>query len=33
VEKALKEIDLDGMAMLEALNKLYELKKKIGESS
>jgi DNA mismatch repair protein MutS len=31
VEKELEEIDLDGMTPLEALNKLYELKKKAGE--
>jgi DNA mismatch repair protein MutS len=31
VEKELAEIDLDGMTPLEALNKLYELKKKAGE--
>ena len=31
VEKELDKIDLDGMTPLEALNKLYELKKKAGE--
>jgi DNA mismatch repair protein MutS len=31
VEKDLAKIDLDGMTPLEALNKLYELKKKLGE--
>jgi DNA mismatch repair protein MutS len=31
VEKELAEIDLDGMTPLEALNKLYELKRKAGE--
>jgi DNA mismatch repair protein MutS len=31
VEKELVKIDLDGLTPLEALNKLYELKKKAGE--
>ena len=31
LEKELDKIDLDGMTPLEALNKLYELKKKMGE--
>jgi DNA mismatch repair protein MutS len=30
VEEELKELDLDGLTPLEALNKLYELKKKAG---
>jgi DNA mismatch repair protein MutS len=31
LEEELKKLDLDGLTPLEALNKLYELKKKIGE--
>jgi DNA mismatch repair protein MutS len=31
VEEELKNLDIDGMTPLEALNKLYELKKKTGE--
>jgi DNA mismatch repair protein MutS len=31
VEEELKKLELDGMTPLEALNKLYELKKKTGE--
>jgi DNA mismatch repair protein MutS len=33
VEKELKELNLDGLTPLEALNKLYELKKKAGGES
>jgi DNA mismatch repair protein MutS len=31
VEDELKKLDIDGLTPLEALNKLYELKKKVGE--
>jgi DNA mismatch repair protein MutS len=31
VEEELNKLDLDGMTPLEALNKLYELKRKAGE--
>jgi len=31
VEKAIRELELDGMTPLEALNKLYELRKKVEE--
>jgi hypothetical protein len=31
MEEELKNLDLDGMTPLEALNKLYQLKKKLEE--
>jgi len=31
LEKELEKLDIDGMTPLDALNKLYELKKKVGE--
>jgi DNA mismatch repair protein MutS len=31
VDEELQKIDIDGLTPLEALNKLYELKKKAGE--
>jgi DNA mismatch repair protein MutS len=31
LEEELKKLDIDGMTPLEALNRLYELKKKAGE--
>ncbi len=31
LEKALAELDINSLTPLEALNKLYELKKKLGE--
>jgi DNA mismatch repair protein MutS len=31
VDQELKELDIDSLSPLEALNKLYELKKKAGE--
>ena len=32
MEKELAELDINSLTPLEALNKLYELKKKAGES-
>jgi DNA mismatch repair ATPase MutS len=31
LEKEIEKLDINGMTPLEALNKLYELKKKAGE--